>query len=151
MLYNKGTVFSKGKFLRFIVALIGLIFIFHSVALYYFLYWRIPWLDNLMHFLGGAWLVFAAAWFVFYSQKAESIRLPIPVFLLAAVSFAALVGVGWELFEFCVDFLTGGGAGAGFNQAGLRDTMGDLFFDLLGGLIAGLVFIVNFKKYESKN
>ncbi len=133
------------------MALIGLIFIFHSAALYYFLYWRIPWLDNVMHFLGGAWLAFAAAWFVFYSKKAKDIRLPAPVFLIAAVSFAALVGVGWEIFEFCVDFVTGKGAVAGFNQIGLQDTMGDLFFDLLGGLLAGLAFIRGFKKEFKKN
>ncbi|NOY35652.1 MAG: hypothetical protein GXP44_01885 [bacterium] len=144
----------KKKFSRFITGLIVFIFLLHSFALYYFLYWRVSWFDNVMHFLGGAWLALVTAYFVFFSKKAGSIRLPIPVFLLTAVSFAALVGVGWELFEFCVDFLTGKGAAVGFNQVGLQDTMGDLFFDLLGGLVAGLVFIRYFKKhkpeYESK-
>ena len=139
------------KFTRFVVGLIVFIFILHSAALYYFLYWKISWFDNVMHFLGGAWLALVAAWFVFFSKKAESIRLPASAFLLAAVSFAALVGVGWELFEFCVDFLAGKGVGAGFNQLGLLDTMMDLLFDLLGGLFAGLVFIKYFKKYEPKN
>jgi len=133
------------------VALVVFIFLLHSFALYYSLYWRIWWFDNVLHFLGGAWLAFVAAWFVFYSKKAKDIRLPFPVFLLVAVSFAALVGVGWEIFEFCVDFLTGKGAVAGFNQIGLQDTMGDLFFDLLGGLLAGLAFIKGFKKELKKN
>jgi len=137
----------RKKFSRFIAGLIVFIFLLHSYALYSFLYWRVWWFDNVMHFLGGAWLALITAYFVFFSKRAVNIRLPMPAFLLAAVSFAALVGVGWELFEFCVDFLTGKG-GVGFNQLGLQDTMGDLFFDLLGGLAAGLVFIRYFKKHE---
>ncbi len=140
----------KKKFLHFITGLIVFIFLLHSLALYYSLYWRIWWFDNVLHFLGGAWLALVVAWFVFFSKRAKNIRLPTLFFLLAAVSFAALVGVGWELFEFCVDFLTGKGVAVGLNQAGLQDTMGDLFFDLLGGLFAGLVFIRYFKKNKNE-
>ena len=64
------------------------------------------------------------------------------ILLILTLSFVALVGVLWEFFEFTYDAIVRNGNYAetirmfGYSVKDLyKDTLGDLFFDLLGGLI----------------
>jgi hypothetical protein len=85
-------------------------------------------LDKLMHFLGGAWL---AAFGVYFLFERGCVRVTgIFYEALILVSFAALVGIGWEFHEFFADSLMTDLSRV--MQTGVGDTMGDLFFDLLG-------------------
>lgn len=54
--------------------------------------------------------------------------------LVLILSFVALIGVLWELWEFSYDFFISSYPQP--LQQGMADTMGDLFFDLVGGLTA---------------
>lgn len=137
------------KYPLFLALLIVFIFIIHSIALYFSLYWRIRWFDNVPHFLGGFWLGAAALWFIYLSGKIKSENLSFYFVLLFAVSFASLIGVVWELYEVLTDFFIANGFPANIDQLGLRDTMTDLFFDLLGALSAGLIFIKKLSKYKN--
>ncbi|WP_198665169.1 hypothetical protein [Tropicimonas sp. IMCC34011] len=55
-------------------------------------------------------------------------RMPLWIGSVLAVGLAALVGAGWELFEFTVDALFGTNA----QRSGLPDTMGDVAANLAG-------------------
>lgn len=81
-------------------------------ALAEFLYWRYPWFDTMMHFLGGL----AAATFVvglLHRKRAQ-------LFLVGMV----LVAVGWEVFELAIN--------AQREANFIFDTSLDLLMDTLG-------------------
>lgn len=99
-------------------------------------YWRHPWLDLPLHFLGGA--VVALFWVVVFQSELAKMSGPSRlIFLLGAT---ALVGVLWEFFEWALDLTLFHHL---ISQATLRDTLGDLAMDLMGGLLITLFF---FKK-----
>ena len=97
-------------------------------------YWRIPWLDMPMHFLGGFWVGSVALWF--YSPGVFKRSFYIYLTSLVAV---IVVGTLWELFEFNIDTLT-----VVSGQNGMLDTSSDIMFDIIGGTVAAAYFI--FKK-----
>lgn len=86
------------------------------LALEYFIYWRYPWSDTFMHFLGAAAIgTFAVG--VIYTFR--------PIAYLALV---AAIAIGWEVFEYLIRATT---YGKGFTL----DTSSDLLFDTLGALL----------------
>lgn len=98
-------------------------------------------LDKLMHFGGGVLVV--SLFFAFLEIR----PLPIKIsenklaFLLFAVSFAALIGVFWEFYEYLMGLLLN----LTFPEMDLADTLSDLFFDIAGGLGATLLFLLRNK------
>ncbi len=100
-----------------------------------------------MHFIGGFWvamtLVYLDSRFNLSLFKEKSFFLN----LLIIVSFVALIGVFWEFFEFIYDFFSKEGFKVA--QLGLTDTMGDLFFGLVGGTI--FVFLNKFFRSNKIN
>jgi len=111
----------------------------------FFLYWSapVPWIDIPLHFLGGVW---AALLFVpfftrlFHRQTMENLWERALIVVLI-VSFAAFIGVLWELQEFLVVKLFGFSL-----QPGIADTMGDLTMDMIGGLFMALLIMKPEKK-----
>jgi len=85
-------------------------------ALEYFVYWRYPWSDTLMHFLGGA-TIGALAVGLIHQFK--------PRMYLAFLVAAAL---GWEFFEYAV-------GATRYGRSFLLDTSSDLLFDALGATL----------------
>lgn len=110
-----------------------LIFLVGSQYLGSILGWYgLGWWDTFMHFLSGAILAFAgiALYERLIQRDAEHAISPLLVFLFT-LSFAALGGVLWEVYEFSSDqffdmTLQGGGN---------DDTMVDLISDTAGGFI----------------
>ena len=117
----------------FIVVTLGL-------AIYFRLYYLFWWLDILHHFLGGLWLVL----FFNFSIKHFKIMLTgdwrAAAFFLTLIGLVALVGVGWEFFEFIWDRFIWH-AGFTYLPGIYEDTLSDLFFDLLGGA-TGFVLVL---------
>lgn len=115
--------------LKTILISLFLILFIHLMATIGHWYWAVNWFDILMHFLGGLWVAMV---FGYLNQR----FFKLPNFwtrVILTFSFVALIGILWEFFEFSLDnlfFLKKWGP----FQGGLSDTMGDLFFDLLGGL-----------------
>ena len=99
--------------------------------------WRFN-IDKLFHFLGGFWI--ASAFTVVAAARFDGIDFTKPSLLVAlmVVAVVLLAGASWELFEFGLDtvFATSGPLR---QQVGLADTMGDLFFDLLGGAVFAML------------
>lgn len=125
---------------RIIIALSAIIAAGHLAGAFLGWYWNPDffWLDMALHFLGGAF-VGSFVWYI--GEKSERLNLFYEDFLRNLFVFlgsAALVGIGWEFFEFFYDwfFVYGGRVTSPIfqiAQVSMADTMADLFFDLVGG------------------
>ncbi|MGD2083052.1 MAG: hypothetical protein PVF91_08805 [Chromatiales bacterium] len=95
------------------------------------LYQRFPDLDIPMHFVGGLAVAHVTARAVDVGREAGVVRLgPVLLEKLLIIACTALAAVLWELHELVLDTL------AGTRELGdLADTLGDLFFGLLGGTV----------------
>lgn len=112
-----------------LAALSAAIFILNEIAAVNHLYWVYWWYDIMMHFLGGFLIGGLSAWGARRFDETMTFSRVVVVVLVAV----ALVGVGWEVFE----YLTGQYAG----QPGIvADTILDLVMDVLGALFAVVLF-----------
>jgi hypothetical protein len=130
-------------FLKSVFVFLIVILIFHIIATFNYWYWTYLWLDMPMHFLGGFWAAMAAIALISNYQfpiSKESIGQKFLPFLIVILSFVALVGVLWEFYEFLNDIFLSSKNYTQIFQQGAADTMGDLFFDLLGGAAFMLIF-----------
>jgi hypothetical protein len=103
---------------------------FHFVGIANHFFWVFWWYDLVAHFLGGIVIGLGSAWLLFLRGRGHSMA-----FSLATI---VLVGILWEGFEayfkltfFPFDFL---------------DTVSDLSFDTLGGVVG-----VYFAKYLTRS
>ena len=136
MVLNLTDIFAhikKESLLFVLLVLIFLIAVLHISAIELFWYWRVWWIDIVMHFLGGLWIALASLWVTFYSGLVKNVRRTPGVFFIVTVVSAIVVGIGWEVFE----FLSGAFIGVGLSQ----DTFHDLFADL-GGALTVFLFAV---------
>ena len=62
------------------------------------------------------------------------------ILLVLVLSFVALVGVFWEFYEFLYDVLISSRGYSGFAQLSAADTIGDLFFDLIGASVFLIIY-----------
>lgn len=121
---------TSKSFLIRLLALVFCIFLLNYLAMNFFWYSSVWYLDMVMHFLGGFWLGLAFFWFL--KPKEISSK-----FIFKIILGVLLIGILWEIFEIAVDETT---IGEPFN---ILDTASDIFFDLAGGFSAGLYY---FKK-----
>ncbi|OGI71124.1 hypothetical protein A3B84_02825 [Candidatus Nomurabacteria bacterium RIFCSPHIGHO2_02_FULL_35_13] len=118
------------KLLIRLVLFIFLIFLLNYLAMKFYWYSSIWYLDMPMHFLGGVWL--GLAYIYVFLPTDDSLKSIFKIFF--AVLF---VGIGWEVFEILIDiFITG-------DSFIFLDTSSDIFFDFAGGAFAILYFIRN--------
>ena len=134
---------SDRKFI-FVVAVILLLgqILYSRFAWFQGLFWS----DMLMHFLGG--VLVASIFLIFFQRKLElpSWKENKPVFLLFIVSFAGLIGLFWEFYEYLTVYYFFRLSGFPIFSLTLDDTLSDLFFDLFGGLVAGIIWLRSVKK-----
>lgn len=103
------------------------------------IYILLPWFDIPMHFLGGVSIgVGTAMAFRVLQDKGLFQNTPFLLRLFLLVSVVALAAVLWEFAEFLGDQALK----SSFFQESLTDTMADLAFGLLGGMIAGWYMLV---------
>lgn len=133
------------SYLNFSFLIIFAIFIIHIFATIYFLYWIIPWLDILMHILGGAFVGLIILYIYYQSTYVEPRHFSKIFVFLLVLSSTALIGVLWEFFEFFIDEYV---AVSGWLTliGGVRDTLEDLFFNLVGSIASAIIFITTWKK-----
>jgi hypothetical protein len=135
------------KLVRFFALPFGL-FCLHLGLVFLGLYKRRHWIDIPMHVLGGVFIAYSFSLAMTYFQErkilSEQNVLSRSIFLFALTSVAAVI---WEFGEFTLDFFFDTVA-----QAGLEDTMLDLFLGLVGGA-ALIIFLVrhDIKEYIKKN
>lgn len=132
---------SLKQVISFLVFVLGL----HFLGTFCHWYWTYVWFDIPMHFLGGFWVGMVYFWFNPKIEILNSWFYKLPKYLtnlLFILAFTAFIGVFWEFFEFGLDFFTGETMRF---QGTSKDTIGDLFFDLLGGTTVFAIF------YKSTN
>lgn len=115
----------------------GVMFV-QVLAIMFHVYELFPSFDVPMHFMGGVAMAFVAYYGTLLFMKPHAVQsIPLVVDFLLVLGFVAIIGIGWEWFEFILDHVfvmlrpT-----IGLSQASIGDTMADLFFDLLGGAVA---------------
>ncbi|PIR89212.1 MAG: hypothetical protein COU07_01990 [Candidatus Harrisonbacteria bacterium CG10_big_fil_rev_8_21_14_0_10_40_38] len=129
-----------------LLALLALIFVLHVTAIYLNWYWDFDGVDNVYHFIGGAWVALLFFYIFFTRGELFPIRGNFLPALIFSIGFVLLISVGWEFFEFIFDQFFGGSGTVRQAQLGVADTMGDLFSDIVGGMTASLLFIFSSKK-----
>lgn len=98
----------------------------HSFAVMFSLYWVYLWFDIPMHFLGG--IVVALG---FLSLTRVHVRHTLIHGLVLTAGVVLVVGIGWEVFEHMTNTIA-----LERSQGTLvRDTIGDLVVDVLGGIV----------------
>ena len=115
-----------------LILFIWLVNIFANEVHLYFLLW---WFDIPMHMVGGFWVALTSmviyyhlGWIHRHDRSAS--------FVVAAMLGATLVvGILWEVFEFSVEHLVK------LNDNGVFDTLKDLLDDMIGAVIASVIFI----------
>jgi len=123
----------KNQLFRLAFASVILVGALHLIGTFYNFYWNSFWFDALMHFLGGLamGLLFLWLWFAsgFFEKSLPTKREA----MVAALTFAMLIGIGWEVFEYVYGIAVPVGANYPV------DTFHDLVFDFVGGVGAGLL------------
>jgi mannose/fructose/N-acetylgalactosamine-specific phosphotransferase system component IID len=106
------------------------VFVFYAVAAKGFsAYLLYPWLDMPTHFCGGLAITYFYTIAIAHSQ-AHIGRIPRLIHLLALLGLTAITAVVWEFVEFSADVALGTKM-----NLGVTDTLSDLFFGLLGGVV----------------
>lgn len=126
---------TRNKTKKHLTLSISSFFAVHSVASINDLYRSMAWIDIPAHFLGG--VVSAAMFYWFFQHKPSYFDTSrnFWITLTLVLGWVSLVGIGWEFFEFSHDYVIAKYAlDLRILQFGLIDTLGDLLFDLLGGL-----------------
>ena len=99
------------------------------------------WWDHMTHALSSS-LVAAAGYSTVRAldEHNDDIYVPPRLTFVFILSFVMAFGVVWELVEFAIGLFAAmtGGSGAVLVQFGIDDTMRDLVFNTLGGLVVAL-------------
>ena len=103
-------------------------------------YRNVWWWDHLTHTLSSS--IVAAAGYATaraFDQHSGAVRLPSRFMFVFILSFVVAFGVFWEVIEFALQSISAlTGTGNILTQYGLDDTMLDLLFDALGGVIVAV-------------
>lgn len=97
-------------------------------------YDKIPNWDNWLHLYGTAVVAILAFMIVYALHYTRKLRFTIPFIGFFTVLSALSIGALWELSEFAVDQIFGTNT-----QKSLEDTMWDIFYDLVGGVIVAIL------------
>ena len=87
-----------------------------------------------MHLAGGLWVGMVAIHF------SRNFSFHGKVLFLLVLGIVAIIGIFWEFFEFGLSKIWESMGRAGFFQPSIDDTLGDLLADLLGGIVAFILF-----------
>lgn len=129
-------------------ALLSLVMIIILVALNtaantFFWYISIYWYDMMMHTIGGVFLaLFATALFFKHIISLNTLKTMIILLL-----FVFVIGLGWEFFEYTIQYLIKGSA----RLADVNDSISDLLCDIGGGIIGAFFVIVRKTRYNVSN
>lgn len=112
----------------------AIVFLFFNLLIggYFQMYIIWPPYDIPVHFLGGVSMGITGYMLLKLCEKNNWIHISNKLlFLLLIVCYVSLTATVWEFYEFLMDHYLGT-----FNQPSIADTMGDMFFGLLGGAFA---------------
>jgi len=117
-------------FIAFVLVIV--LWIIHFLAMSFYFYWTVWWLDNVAHFLAGLAGGFIVIWFFFDSSLFCKRYPTIFESILSAFTCVLIVGVMWEIFEYVNDLTQS-------IESYVLDTVHDLIADLSGAIFAGII------------
>lgn len=118
---------EQRRFLIRLILIIFFIFILNYLAMEFYWYTSMWYLDMIMHFLGGFWIGLSSIYFLSIKDLSRNN-------ILKVLLLVFFIGIGWEIFEIQVsNFITN-------NSFNVLDTLSDLFFDISGGIFSFLYF-----------
>ena len=132
-----------------IVGTIILVGILHVPAVFYNWYFFLWWYDVMMHMLGGVamGLLGSGILRMILGKKVHLTPWALGFLYVGFVlGFVALIGIGWEWLEGIVDAVLLPQLHMGNAQLGLVDTLLDLYFDLMGGVLGLCISAILFLK-----
>jgi len=135
------------KFFILSICLLVVITVLDFFAFKNFWYWRWPWFDQPMHFLGGLLTGLVAIQIYLHLRGRDGWQRAGGEIALISIVVAILVGGLWEWLEFTADklsimrveFKT-----LGMAYQGWRGSLHDLLFDLIGAVTATILFFITF-------
>lgn len=138
-------IFKKDLPLGIIIAYYVFVFMSQIWGSAYHGYNRVPFLDSVCH---GFSAILIAVFFAYISNEFLTGK-PIFYQVVYLVGATVLVGVLWEIVEFCGDSWFGmnnqvyrGDNGLLIGQEALKDTMEDLICDLCGGVVGTISYVL---------
>ena len=140
---------KEKKLLRNVVVQLGAaLTAIHLVAVIFQWYHIYPWIDIPQHLSGGAFAALFFYWLYYAHPRFFKLVPGALASLVLVLSWTAFLGVLFEFAEFtydriAVDYFS---LAHRYTQLGLADTMGDLFFDILGGLILAIFMRLRYDK-----
>jgi len=144
------TKFAKIKFPWFIYFLISLAILIHLSGYIQGRYVKIPYWDNIAHFVSGFIVSLIGFLAILFIDKIRDYRLDALFIGLFTVAFGMIMEYAWEMYEFAVDTFFGGSL-AGPMQANNFDTMSDMIFVFISSVIVGLIVYSYVKKQGKEN
>ena len=124
------------------------IFLHMFLGEFFMFYERVRAWDVILHLFSTSVISLLAFMIVYTLHYTRKLRLSIPLVGFFTVTFAMFVGALWEILEFIVDIVFDTTA-----QKGLTDTMWDLIYDLIAGVIVaifGMAYVRYSKPEERK-
>ena len=104
-----------------------------------------PFYDKFGHFFGSVTVALLSFAYVAIIERYSKIKLGRFNSFIFIILFTMTLGSLWEIGEFATDQLLGTE-----NQHGLVDTMYDLIFDLIGGILIATLSYLNFEVMKKK-
>ena len=123
-----------------VIELGAVLIVAHLIAVITEWYHTHPWIDIPQHFFGGVFAALIFYWITYRFPRFFKLIPSFPIPVILVLGWTALLGVLFEFTEFTYDLVIFDYLGlSNFQtQLGVRDTMGDLFFDLMGGLFLAI-------------
>lgn len=140
---------KEAKFIGRSVIQLGVVLtLFFFLAVWADWYTTYPWIDIPQHFLFGILSGITFYWFAYKLPRIVNLSGNKFFIALLVVSWAVFLGMLWEFLEFTRDFILIDYLRHNIRPAQLSnaDTMGDLFFDLLGGLSLAIFMRLRYDK-----
>lgn len=141
--------FRKYPISRILAVFIIFILAIHYLASVFYWYDRFWWFDIPMHILGGAWV--SILFFYLFCQKKKVFFKEVSplIVIILALGFVALVSIFWEFYEYLGDIYRSNKYSI-IIRPDINDTLADFLNDLVGGLVATVLILLNKKKFLSR-
>ncbi|HDS44734.1 MAG TPA: hypothetical protein ENN68_01315 [Methanomicrobia archaeon] len=117
---------------------------FHAIGSYHGFYYNVPFYDHFTHFVSAATVSLIGVTLLYdLAFHVRIVKLPPLGFGIFTVLFVMSMGLVWEFLEWGFDLMLGTTL-----QRGLHDTMLDLLFDTIAGVIVGTISTLKLSRGE---
>lgn len=144
------TRYTRIAFPWFVYFLISLALLIHTSGYIQERYINYPNWDDLAHLVSGFIVSLIGFLAILFTDKIRNYRLDALFIGCFTIAFGMVMEYVWEIYEFGMDTFFGGSL-AGPMQANNADTMSDMIFVLISGVIVGIGVYYYVNKYGKDN